>query len=206
MGDGAESLPAYFVRLWKLHGSVHWALDDDRHIVRMGKAVEQDRIAAIYPSETKYEDSRRVPFVVLHDRFRHALNQPETLVIISGYSFGDQHLNELLFDAAAHRARSEFIVFCYSTIPETLGKRAATTPNLQVASDGEAILGGIRANWKAPNDPPPNLWENGRLALTDFKHLATFLARTLPSDPERERILRELLGQAPSAVSTAKTE
>jgi hypothetical protein len=94
----------------------------------MGTPVEGDRVAAIYPSDTKYEESRRVPFVVLQDRFRRALNQPETLTIVSGYSFGDQHLNEMLFDAATHRARSEFIVFCYSTIPDALSKRAGLAP------------------------------------------------------------------------------
>lgn len=202
-GVDAESLPAFFVRLWKLHGSVHWAWDDDQYIVRMGKPVEEDRVAAIYPSDTKYEESRRVPFVVLQDRFRRSLNQPETLTIVSGYSFGDQHLNELLFDAATRRARSEFIVFCYSTIPDDLVKRACTTPNLQVVSGDEAILGGIRANWKAPDNPPlPNLWENKRLALVDFRHLATYLGRSSASEPEREVILRALLTQALAGGST----
>jgi hypothetical protein len=52
------------------------------------------------PSDAKYEESRRVPFVVLHDRLRRALQQPETLVIIAGYLFSDDDLNELIFDAA----------------------------------------------------------------------------------------------------------
>jgi hypothetical protein len=204
-GVEAESVPAFFVRLWKLHGSVHWAWDEDQHIVRMGKPVEEDCVAAIYPSDTKYEESRRVPFLVLQDRFRRALNQPETLTLVSGYSFGDQHLNELLFDAATRRARSEFIIFCHSAIPEILSKRAFVTPNLQVVSGGEAILGGIRANWTPPKNPPPNLWENGQLALVDFKHLAAYLGRSSASQPEREVVLRELLAQALAVRGTPKT-
>jgi hypothetical protein len=203
-GVDAESVPAFFVRLWKLHGSVHWAWDDDQHIVRMGKPVEGDRVAAIYPSDSKYEESRRVPFVVLQDRFRRALNQPETLTLVSGYSFRDQHLNELLFDAATRRARSEVVIFCHSTIPESLSKRASVTPNLQVVSGGEAILGGIRANWKPPTNSPPNLWENGQLALADFKHLAAYLGRSSTSEPEREALLRDLLAQALTVRSTPK--
>lgn len=198
------SLPAFFVRLWKLHGSIHWAWDDDQNIVRMGNPVEQDRVAAIYPSDTKYEESRRVPFVVLQDRFRRSLNQPETLILVSGYSFGDQHLNELLFDAATHRARSEFVVFCFSAIPESLIKRALTTPNLQVVSPTEAILGGTRANWKSPDSPSPELWENNKLALVDFRHLAAYLGRSSSSEPERESVLRELLSQALADKSAAK--
>ena len=81
------------------------------------------------------------------DRLRRALNEPETLMLLSGYAFGDEHLNELIFDAARRRPRSEFIAFCYSTIPETLAATAAVTPNLQVVSPTEAILGGLRAGW-----------------------------------------------------------
>ena len=164
--------------------------------MRMGKPVEEGRAAAIYPSDTKYEESRRVPFVVLQDRFRRALNQPESVTLVSGYSFRDQHLNELLFDAATRRARSEFLIFCYSTIPETLSRRALVTPNLQVVTGDEAILGGIRANWKPLSNPPPNLWENGHLALPDFKHLAAYLGRSSASEPEREAVLGELLKRA----------
>ena len=36
-----EVIPAFFVRLWKLHGSVHWTWDDDRQVVRLGQPVEK---------------------------------------------------------------------------------------------------------------------------------------------------------------------
>ena len=148
-GRNEECVPAFFVRLWKLHGSVNWAWQNDRQIVRLGQSVPQGLAAAIYPSDTKYEESRRVPFVVLQDRLRRALHQPETLVIVVGYSFGDAHLNKVLFDAATRRERSEFVVFCYSDIPETLAQHAVSGPNLQVVSGREAILGGVRSRMEA---------------------------------------------------------
>ena len=148
------SLPSFLVRLWKLHGSLNWIWNANGQIVRIGRAAPDDLPAAIYPSDTKYDDSRRVPFLVLQDRFRRALQQPETLVLISGYSFGDDHLNELIFDAATRRERSEFLAFLYSDIPDALAERAEITPNLQIISRTEAIIGGIRANWKEPADPP----------------------------------------------------
>lgn len=79
-------LPAFFARFWKLHGSVNWLWDEDgrSEIVRLGSPVETDRAAAIYPSDVKYEESRRVPFVVLQDRLRRALHRPETLMLITG--------------------------------------------------------------------------------------------------------------------------
>ena len=177
---GSESgcVPSQFVRLWKLHGSVNWIRSDDHQIVRIGRPVPEERPAAIYPSDAKYEESRRVPFVVLQDRLRRALHTPETLLIIAGYSFGDAHLNEMIFDAAARCERSEFAVFCFSDLPPDLCERAGRTPNVQLIGRTEAVLGGVRAEWKAPSDPVPNLWEDGTLALPDFAHLASYLARS----------------------------
>lgn len=192
-GDGEDEVPRFFTRLWKLHGSVNWEWDGDQEIVRLGQSVQDGLAAAIYPSDTKYEESRRVPFVVLQDRLRRALQQPETLVLIAGYSFGDDHLNEMLFDAAARRERSEFVAFCYSTIPEVLADRALRTPNLQVVASNEAILGGVRGTWKEPVESPPDLWVDGRFALGDFRHLGAYLARSSTHEPERDPLIGELL-------------
>jgi len=190
-----DALPAFMVRLWKLHGSVHWAWEHDE-VVRLGAPVDAGDAAAIYPSDTKYEESRRVPFVVLQDRFRRALQHPETLVLISGYSFGDAHLNEMIFDAARRRPRSEFSVFCYDDVPSIVAEQALSTPNLQVAGATEAIIGGIRAEWKAPDDLPGDLWAGDRFGLGDFENLSSFLARSSPPQGELQARLAELLAVA----------
>jgi hypothetical protein len=195
-GSDAELIPAFFVRLWKLHGSVNWVWKDDRQIVRLGQPVPKGLAAAIYPSDAKYEESRRVPFVVLQDRLRRALYQPETLMLIAGYSFGDDHLNEQIFDAATRRERSEFIAFCFSEIPKTLADRAVTAPNLQVVSGREAILGGVRANWKIPEEAPADIWDEGQFALRDFCNLAAYLARSTTREHDSDNALKELLKEA----------
>jgi hypothetical protein len=173
----ADSVPAFFVRLWKLHGSVNWAWDG-KDIVRLGVPSPQGAAAAIYPSDAKYEESRRVPFVVLQDRFRRALQEPETLVLVSGYSFKDFHINELLFNAATQRERSEIVAFCRSSIPNDLAERATITPNLQVVSASEAILGGVRGKWAPATQPASHLWAEDRFALREFGNLAAYLARS----------------------------
>jgi hypothetical protein len=198
-GPGQEGawLPEFLVRLWKLHGSVNWLWEADQQIVRLGQPVTKDLAAAIYPSDTKYDESRRVPFVVLHDRLRRALYQPETLVIISGYSFSDDHLNEVLFEAASKRQRSELIVFCYAAIPDHLAERAVITPNIQIATADEAILGGIRGPWKSPSPEIPSVWKNDdKLLLHDFSGLADYLARSSIREPDVDAVLRSLFGTA----------
>ncbi|MBM7387128.1 hypothetical protein JOE37_000122 [Clavibacter michiganensis] len=185
--DSEMLLPSFVARLWKLHGSINWAWEDAAsppRVTRRGVAIDKDGIAAIFPSDSKYEESRRMPFVVLQDRLRRALNEPETLVLISGYSWGDAHLNELFLDAAARRPRSEFIAFCYGEIPLILAESARTTPNLQVVSTNEAILGGLRGPWQAPPDGeqlPTDIWDGANCGLGDFTMLASFLARSSSS-------------------------
>jgi hypothetical protein len=199
IGTEGEWVPSRFVRLWKLHGSVNWAWQADGRIIRLGQSVPEGLAAAIYPSDAKYEESRRVPFIVLQDRFRRALNQPETLMVVSGYSFGDEHLNEMIFDAASRRERNEFLVFCHSDIPDVLAERAIRTPNLQVCGKKEAILAGVRGDWKAPEDELPGVWDDDHLLLPDFKCLAAYLARSSTRAPEGGKTL----GEIASAIALA---
>jgi hypothetical protein len=195
--DDSVWLPSFVARLWKLHGSVNWVRDavgDEAAIVRTGSPAMDGSPAAIYPSDTKYVDSRRVPFVVLHDRLRRALIEPETLVLIAGYSWGDQDLNEIFFEAASRRQRSEFLGFCYSTIPDALAEHATSTPNLQAVGANEAVLGGLRENWGTPDPlPAEDIWHDGKLALCDYRKLAAFLARSSPPHGELEARLADAL-------------
>ena len=202
-GDSDDWLPSFLVRLWKLHGSVHWAWDNGRRteVVRLGAPVADSEPAAIYPSDAKYDQSRRVPFLVLQDRFRRALHQPETLMLISGYSFGDAHLNEMLFDAVRRRPRSELIAFCFGEIPEILIEHSSLNPNLQVVARHEAILGGKRAAWEPLKEASPDMWDDGGVALGNFANLASFLARSSPPQGELEAQLSELLAKAAANTS-----
>jgi hypothetical protein len=178
VADQARVLPASFVRLWKLHGSVNWEETTDglrRRIVRRGAPIAAGTTAAIYPSDEKYDQSRRVPFVVLMDRFRRALSTPETVTILSGYSFGDQHINEMLFDAARSNPRSETVALCFGDIPSVLADASTGARNLCVLGKTEAIVGGDRWKWSRPDDLP-GIWVGGAFQLGDFRDLARFLA------------------------------
>jgi len=174
----SHGLPPTFVRLWKLHGSVNWeetTRGSRRLIVRRGIPATDGATAAIYPSDEKYDESRRVPFVVLMDRFRRALAVPETITLVAGYSFGDQHLNEMLFDAARFHPRSETVAFCFEDIPSIVDEVATSTPNISVLAKNEAIIGGQRLEW-ARTEELPGVWEGGAFKLGDFRQLARFLA------------------------------
>jgi len=194
-------LPSFVVRLWKLHGSVNWAWvdDDTSRVVRLGSPVADGHAAAIYPSDAKYDESRRVPFLVLHDRFRAALAEPESLVLVSGYSFSDEHLNETLFEAAEAHPRSEICCFCFGDIPEPLVDRATETPNLQALSPKRAIISCVDAGWSDPDGKvPEEIWDKGSFGLGDFGAFARFLTRSSPSQRVLEARLAALLAAAES--------
>ena len=171
------ALPSGFVRVWKLHGSTNWRIHEEMPsvIVRVGSGGG-DGSVAIYPSDEKYDESRRVPFVVLMDRFRRAIVESETLTITTGFSFGDDHLNEMLFDAAARHPRCEVLALCYDDIPTVLADRASNLRNLVVLGRSEAIVNGHRAPWQSELEIP-GVFESGSFLLGNFEHLTSFLAR-----------------------------
>lgn len=176
-GGPSVTLPPAWVRLWKLHGSVSWVEGDaEGSIVRVGGGShpEPGRVLVIYPSLEKYVESRRLPFVVLADRFRRALATPETLVVTCGYSFGDEHINELLFEAARLHARSETIALFHGTLPDVVTHQAVELPNLTALGRLEGIIGTTQASWREPSVGVA--WKDG-FALGDFAVLSEVLAR-----------------------------
>lgn len=180
-GMSGNVVPPWFIRVWKLHGSINWAIEElgpARRIVRLGVPAGADQIAAIYPSEAKYTESRRVPFVVLHDRLRRSLAEPETLVIVAGYSFGDDHVNETVFESARRYPRSTYVVFCHGEIPRNVVEVALSTPNLIATSPEEAIMGTVRGAWIATGELR-DVYADGRFLLGDFDHLSAFLGRSM---------------------------
>jgi hypothetical protein len=91
--DLAPSLQPYF----KLHGSSNWRDDKGRIILVMGNN-KQGAIAG--------QDLLRR----LTEQFRHCLlSQPSRLMVI-GYSFNDEHINDILYEAAGRRQTKLFII------------------------------------------------------------------------------------------------
>ena len=177
-------LPSSFVRLWKLHGSTNWVVNTSagtRAVRRIGGTIPAAEPLAIYPTEEKYDDSRRLPFIVLMDRFRRALAEPESLIVVSGYSFGDQHLNDILFTAAEQHPRSEVVALCYDDIPPALQARAVDLLNITALARKRAIVGGVDEPWSG--DPAPDVYTDaGEFLLGDFVSLARFLARSVKAE------------------------
>ena len=96
--DTFEATPIS-ARVIKLHGSVDWfQLPDDPLPRRLGPSVQDQRDIPllIWPSSAKYQQTQLNPFAHLLGLARQAMHpQPghQHLLIICGYSFGDEHIN-----------------------------------------------------------------------------------------------------------------
>lgn len=143
----SESAPgSNWTRLWKMHGSVTW-----RRIIRDGRlrVVRGDPDKGgemIYPSFQKYDESRQQPYSAFTDRLSRFLDQDDALLIVSGFSFGDEHINNLIFGAMENRPRTHVYALQYSDLPEEsdLIKRAYQRPNMIVLGPKTGVIGGRR--------------------------------------------------------------
>ena len=97
-------------RVLKLHGSIDWWQDGDDPLPRRatarirGESSDEGQVL-IWPASTKYIESQKDPFAQLlrraHEIITPVGNQSQFLAI-SGYSFGDEHINAEIEGALMH--------------------------------------------------------------------------------------------------------
>lgn len=189
-----EAAPgANWIRLWKVHGSINWQLatvDGRKRVVRTTPQVEGEMIM---PSHHKYDESRKQPYMALLDRLRKVMERDDTILFVCGYSFSDDHINAILFDALEARQRPHVIALQFVDPEEKgiLSEQAKKLRNLIVLGPTEAIIRGHRAQWSAPDDAQlalignafsreelgaeENEWR-GKMLLGDFAKFAKFAA------------------------------
>lgn len=187
-----NDLTQNWIRLWKIHGSLSWfwkgnASSKSHKVIRLGKVekIEQEQNEiVIYPSKEKYDSSRRQPFLVYFDRLKDYLLSGELLFLFSGYSFIDQHINEIIFNCLRQNNRLSVIVFFYNDSEvERLQQLSAGYLNLTVFGPTKAIVNGVFGAWKfdpmelRPKSTNNMYWceQKKSFLLGDFTHLVDFL-------------------------------
>ena len=144
-----ETLPSRWVKLWKLHGSINWWNTEDGAVFRGYHCDGDENTQMIYPSHLKYSQSRRMPYLAMQDRLSNFLSKGQSVLIICGYSFVDQHLNEIIMQRLLANARAVCFGLLYSDIeqyPEAL-ECASKTTNLNLISKNAAFFAGEKTVW-----------------------------------------------------------
>jgi hypothetical protein len=109
-----------WTKLWKLHGSLNFKKSINETIFIENNISDEYENLLIYPSMDKYLSSRKAPFIAYLDRFRKYLLVNEKVLLILGYSFCDDHVNDIIINGLNNNSRLSVFAFCYDE--QTLNK------------------------------------------------------------------------------------
>ena len=147
---------ARWTRLWKIHGSINWRAELDSN-GKMKAVVRSDTIVdgqkyLIYPSHLKYDQSRKMPYLALMDRMRAFLLSHNSILVTSGYSFGDEHINDQIISGLQNNPSAIVYALLHENLDTPAYSKAVdcgmTTPNLVVIAKDAGIIGRKRAYWR----------------------------------------------------------
>jgi hypothetical protein len=194
LADAAIYPPRGWTRLWKLHGSINWHLRRTglgRDVVTRvcGSTSNPGDELAIFPSREKYAQSRKLPFIAFQDRLRAFFSGGECLLVILGYSFSDQHINDILFQGLRSNPRAAILALVHSALSKELLGCAIDHRNLACFGADQAIVGGLAEPWSDPahaaQSAPTSFWdmEAHKFTLGDFSRFADYLERFVGFPP-----------------------
>lgn len=195
-----DSIPDRWTRLWKLHGSINWQKRADGTVFRVAGTAKAGS-TMIYPSHLKYDQSRRMPYLAMLDRLKaflrsggHSQGFGPPVLVVCGYSFADDHLNEVLLDGLRGNRSAQCFVLAYGSLDDikTIVALAQKQPNLSVIAWDGAVIGtrtGLYRNVASTSSSPdpwiytesktvagsPDPKEFTRCRLGDFHYLCLLL-------------------------------
>jgi hypothetical protein len=179
-------LPPRWIRLWKIHGSLNWRLENGTAVVRSDQKTDEQSYL-IYPSHLKYDQSRKMPYLAMLDRLKAFLLAPSALLFICGYSFADEHINDVICRSLETNPTAHVFACVFGQLEDEkyalVRQCALATPNLSLLGFDKAIIGRNLGNWVSDNIyefplPPGVLVESGdeiKLRLGDFAALGALL-------------------------------
>ena len=138
-----------WTRLWKMHGSVTWrrtTVNGRNRVIRGEPNVSGEMI---FPSFRKYDESRQQPYVAFMDRLSRFLELDDALLIVAGFSFGDEHINNMIFGALENHQRTHVYALQYDEPGDgtDLTKRSYQRRNMITVGPETGIIGGRRSRW-----------------------------------------------------------
>lgn len=144
-----DMLPPRWARLWKLHGSVNWYQVADKGVYRGTTKEDIGSKRVIHPSHLKYHESRRMPYLAMIDRLRAFLKKPSAALILCGYSFRDEHINEVIVQGlqCTQTAISFALLFGEMAKYSQAVSLASKRPNLNILARDSGIIGGQAYKW-----------------------------------------------------------
>lgn len=150
-------IPTHWSRLWKIHGSINWYQEEiaEQKKVYRSSEIKKDASHLIYPSHLKYEESRKMPYLALVDQLNRFIRKKSSLLILSGYSFNDGHLNDTIVNALNANPTAMVLGLMFDTYQNGESERypdayklAKKQHNLNIWTFDKAIIGTNLGDWK----------------------------------------------------------
>lgn len=169
-----------FIYLCKLHGSINW-LEEGGGLfpireVPAGVAAEGRRVM-IYPTPMKQNASFGSPYSDLFREFQARIVRDQSVLFVIGYSFNDEHVNNLIF-------------------------QALTVPTFRLVAFLQPDADGVAKKLRSLHDP--RIWLIGGVGPkegTKAHYFNTFVERFMPESPGDKvdtavkKVLQELIAQ-----------
>jgi len=206
-----DILPPRWARLWKLHGSINWYHDPSKGVIR-GATDEKDLKRVIHPSHLKYDESRRMPYLAMIDRLRAFLKQPSATLVLCGYSFRDDHINEVIVQGLQSTQTAIAFALLYDQLSEYQKAKnlARERSNLTLLARDGGVISGQEVTWpqkdsdSVPSDSTVGVtWTPLDPAEEEGKKTAEF---TLGDFYDFGRFLRSLVGHRYRSSETANVK
>ena len=107
------------VRYFKLHGSISWVSNNERtpsnvygieempiELIKRKADDEDDKLnygnVMIYPTAVKKSYTLDLPYSELFRHFAYCISQPQSVLFTVGYSFCDEHFNDIIYQALSN--------------------------------------------------------------------------------------------------------
>jgi hypothetical protein len=136
-----------FVYLCKLHGSVSWTEDDHGLFpIREKWPADDASKIMIYPTPAKQNASLASPYADLFREFQSRIVREQSVLITVGYAFGDEHLNNIMYQALTIPTFRLIIFASPDTEGEIAKLRALKDPRIWIIG-GDGPIAGSRAHY-----------------------------------------------------------
>ncbi|MFK5982243.1 MAG: SIR2 family protein [Flavobacteriaceae bacterium] len=197
-----DLIPNHWTRLWKIHGSINWFQKENKDVFRTTRTDKINGSYLIYPSHLKYDQSRKMPYLALIDKLSKFIKKSNSILILTGYSFNDEHLNDTILNSLKANPNTMVIALLFGDLTTQVGeeikenypnavKLAKSRSNLAIWGKDEAIIGTVRGKWNVigefenennlaesitvEKDPEDDIKLTYKLNLGDYSKLGDFL-------------------------------
>lgn len=124
--------------LYKLHGSINWK-EENNTLIQDNNKSEQPNSSniVIYPTILKHRETAQSPYSELFREFANTLQSPNTTLVIIGYGFGDDHINNII---SQNLNNKDFSLIIFSDLNEVNIKKFYSEHSMKLNLH---IIGGL---------------------------------------------------------------